>query len=70
MKYVLLYWCYIFLVFYGLVEFKMLYSYVNMYLKFFIVWFLYVLLEKEMEKVIMKEKDVIWYIFVKKGLLL
>lgn len=46
----------IFLVFYGLVEFKMLYSYVNMYLKFFIVWFLYVLLEKEMEKVIMKEK--------------
>lgn len=70
MKYVLLYWCYIFLVFYGLVEFKMLYSYVNMYLKCFIVWFLYVLLEKEMEKVIMKEKDVIWYIFVKKGLLL
>lgn len=42
--------------FYGLVEFKMLYSYVNMYLKFFIVWFLYVLLGKEMEKVIMKEK--------------
>lgn len=70
MKYVLLYWCYIFLFFYGLVEFKMLYSYVNMYLKFFIVWFLYVLLGKEMEKVIMKEKDVIWYIFVKNGLLL
>lgn len=44
----------------------MLHSYVNMYLKYFIVWPLHVSLEKEMEKVTMKEKDAIWHIFVKK----
>lgn len=52
--------------FHGLAEFKMLHSYVNMYLKFFIVWPLHVSLEKEMEKVTMKEKDAIWHTFVKK----